>query len=218
LAVWHISVLPLSQKGGYQVPQLNFMLVSSFKELGENIKDWLYDFFNPKLEGYTNFDFGEGDMINIRMIIFGIFAGVLLASLYAIYVKNVIGAFVRKLLAEGCLAQEKAMTLEELGFNKNIFVKQALRGSLLASTVIHVKPEPKEGEEGAEAEKYYIKEERKYAAEMRFNARGSGWPTFFFVLLCSVIAIFIIFAALPHVIDFLDNTISIFSVEGNTLK
>ena len=200
------------------MPQLNFMLVSSFKELGENIKDWLYDFFNPKLEGYTNFDFGEGDMINIRMIIFGIFAGVLLASLYAIYVKNVIGAFVRKLLAEGCLAEEKAMTLEELGFNKNIFVKQALRGSLLASTVIHVKPEPKEGEEGTEEEKYYIKEERKYAAEMRFNARGSGWPTFFFVLLCSVIAIFIIFAALPHVIDFLDNTISIFSVEGNTLK
>ena len=200
------------------MPQLNFILVSSFKELGENIKDWLYDFFNPKLDGYTNFDFGEGDMINIRMIIFGIFAGVLLASLYAIYVKNVIGAFVRKLLAEGCLAQEKAMTLEELGFNKNIFVKQALRGSLLASTVIHVKPEPKEGEEGTEAEKYYIKEERKYAAEMRFNARGSGWPTFFFVLLCSVIAIFIIFAALPHVIDFLDNTISIFSVEGNTLK
>ena len=200
------------------MPQLNFMLVSSFKELGENIKDWLYDFFNPKLEGYTNFDFGEGDMINIRMIIFGIFAGVLLASLYAIYVKNVIGAFVRKLLAVGCLAEEKAMTLEELGFNKNVFVKQALRGSLLASTVIHVKPEPKEGEEGTEAEKYYIKEERKYAAEMRFNARGSGWPTFFFVLLCSVIAIFIIFAALPHVIDFLDNTISIFSVEGNTLK
>ena len=200
------------------MPQLNFILVSSFKELGENIKDWLYDFFNPKLEGYTNFDFGEGAMINIRMIIFGIFAGVLLASLYAIYVKNVIGAFVRKLLAEGCLAEEKAMTLEELGFNKNIFVKQALRGSLLASTVIHVEPEPKEGEEGTEAEKYYIKEERKYAAEMRFNARGSGWPTFFFVLLCSVIAIFIIFAALPHVIDFLDNTISIFSVEGNTLK
>ena len=200
------------------MPRFDFALVSSFKELGENIKDWLYDFFNPKLDGYTNFDFGEGDMINIRMIIFGIFAGVILASLYAIYVKNVVGSFVRKLLAAGCLAEDKAMTLDELGFTKNIFVKQALRGSLLASTVVHVMPELKEGDEAPGPERYYIKEEKKYAAEMRFNARGSGWPTFFFVVLCSVIAIFIIFAALPHIIDLLDNTISIFSVEGNTLK
>jgi len=198
------------------VPRSHFMLVSSFKELFEDIKDWLYHFFNPKLEGYTNFDFGEGDMLNIRMIIFGIFAGVLLASLYAIYVKNVIGAFVRKLLASECLSEDKAMTLEELGFDKNIFVKQALRGSLLASTVVHVTAGEADGQ--VPTERFYIKEEKKYAAEMRFNARGSGWPTFFFVLLLSVIAIFIIFAVLPHIIRFFDSTISIFSVEGNTLK
>ena len=120
------------------MPIYNFSLVSSFKELGDNIKDWLVNFFNPELDDYTNFDFGEGSMMNIQMIIFGIFAGVLLASLYAIYVKTVIGAFVRKILAEQCFHVEQARTLEEYGFGKNYFVMQALRGSLLRGVVSRV--------------------------------------------------------------------------------
>ena len=90
------------------------------KEWGIAIANWIYEFFNPSLEGYTNFEFGSGQMLNIRIIIFSIFGGVLLASLYTIYVKNVIGAFVRKLLAEECLAEDQAKTLEELGFSKNL--------------------------------------------------------------------------------------------------
>ena len=219
----------------------------------EMIKEWLYDFFNPALEGYVNFDFGSGEMLNIRIIIFGIFIGVLLASLYSIYVKNVIGAFVRKLLSQACLSEEKAKTLGELGYSRNPFVRLALRGSLLASTVSRVCPteETAAAEVGGGSEaaaqsvdaepsvtqptnapqkpaknaktdpqivRYYIKEEKKYVAEMRFNARGSGWPTFFFVLLISVMCVFLIFAFLPQILRFLDNTISIFSVAGNTVK
>lgn len=253
---------------------------------------WIYEFFNPELDGYTNFDFGSGGLINIRIIIFGIFGGVLLSSLYTIYVKNVVGAFVRKLLAEKCLSREQAKTLSELGFSRNPFVRAALRGSLLASTVMHVTggtdkqaagqgsenacdadganganspasaddaalddavdAEASGGSKGGGSEngsseggevspegqraddpialeptslssdaaetRYYIKEEKKYVAEMRFDARGSGWPTFFFVLLISVICVFLIFAFLPQILRFLDNTISIFSVAGNTVK
>ena len=61
------------------------------------------------------------------------------------------------------------------------------------------------------------KEEKKYIAEMRFHARGSGWPTLLFVLLISVICIFVIFGFLPQILRFVDNTISIFSVKGNTV-
>ena len=201
----------------------------------EAIKAWLTDFFNPSLEGYTNFDFGSGEMLNIRIIIFGVFAGVLLASLYTVYVKNVIGAFVRKLLSEESLSRDNAKTLEKLGFLHNPFVRIALRGSLLASTVVRVCSEEETtvaAEEGSNISKkqvkpakpdpktvcYYIKEEKKYVAQMRFNATGSGWPTFFFVLLISVICIFLIFAFLPQILRLLDNTISIFSVAGNTVK
>ena len=196
------------------------------------LQGWLYEFFNPELDGYTNFDFGSGGLINVRIIIFGIFGGVLLASLYTIYIKNVVGAFVRKLRSEECLSQDRAKTLEELGFSKNPFIRAALRGSLLASTVIHVEEESTEqgtdaqdqarkGKSSAESlskTRYYIKEEKKYAAELRFRAGGRGWPTFFFVLLISLICVVVIFAFLPQILRFIDNTVSIFSVAGNTVK
>ena len=194
---------------------------ASFQELFEEIAAWFYDFFNPKLEGYVNFDFGGGNMVNIRVIVFGIFIGVFLASVYMVYVKNVVGAFVRKLLAEECLSEERAQTLEALGFDRNPFVKLALRGSLLASTVVQLPAATVTGESG-EAQtvptRYYIKEEKKYVAEMRFNARGSGAVTLLFVLLISAICIFVIFGFLPQILRFVDNTISIFSVKGNTVK
>lgn len=200
---------------------------ADLKGLWEELLDWFYDFFHPALEGYVNFDFGSGSMVNIRVIIFGIFIGVFVASLYMVYVKNIVGAFVRKLLAEKCLSEDRARSLAELGFERNPFVKLALRGSLLASTVVHVEGgAEKSGEDGeviaeaaetAVATRYYIKEEKKYAAEMRFHARGSGWPTLLFVLLISVICIFVIFGFLPQILRFVDNTISIFSVEGNTV-
>jgi hypothetical protein len=53
---------------------------------------------------------------------------------------------------------------------------------------------------------------------MRFSEKGSGWGTFFFVLLGCVIAIFLIFAFLPQLLTFFDNVISIFSWKGNLAK
>ena len=195
------------------------------------IWSWLYGFFTPDLSGYTNFDFGEGTMLDIRVVIFGIFIGVLMAALYIIYIKNVVGAFVRKLLAEGCLSEETAKTAEELGYGKNPLIRSALRGTMTRGTVYSVLPKAEQGSEPADGEdkpkdklptfaetRFYIPEDKKYAAEMRFNARGSGWPTFFVVLVLSIACIFLIFAILPHALNYLDKTISIFSVEGNTVR
>ena len=192
------------------------------KALWAELMGWFYDFFHPTLEGYVNFDFGSGSMVNIRVMIFGIFIGVFVASLYMVYVKNIVGAFVRKLLAEECLSPDRAKSLSELGFDRNPFVKLALRGSLLASTVVRVhhgaEEDSAEGEIPAVETRYYIQEEKKYAAEMRFHARGSGLPTLLFVLLVSTMCIFVIFAFLPQILRFVDNTISIFSVNGNTVQ
>ena len=194
---------------------------ATFKELFEEIAAWFYDYFNPELEGYVNFDFGGGNMVNIRVIVFGIFVGVFLASVYMVYVKNIVGAFVRKLLSEECLSEERAQSLEALGFDRNPFVKLATRGSLLASTVVQLESKTTTGEDGEVQTlpaRYYIKEEKKYVAGMRFNARGSGAVTLLFVLLISVICIFVIFGFLPQILRFVDNTISIFSVKGNTVQ
>ncbi len=210
--------------------------------LWEQLAAWLHDFFNPELSGYANFDLGSDGLVNIRIIVFGMFAGVMVAALYMAYIKNVVGAFVRKLLARECFDEARAQTLSELGFLRNPFVRHALRGSVLASTVRTVPIE--QGSEaaaaaghaqGGEVEKasaekakkgrpdltklrYYIREERKYAAAMRFNVRGSGWPTLLFVLLIAVMCVFIIFALLPEILQLVDTTLGAIRGTGNILK
>ena len=224
-----------------------FTLKGGWGEFWEGLFESIKDFFNPTLSGYTNFDFGSDNIINIHVIVFGIFIGVMLASAYSIYTKQILGKFVRKLLSEEVTSPENAKTLEELGFSKNIAVIHGLKGYTLGRVVNSIEKDEhlkKESEMRANYEanrksadkhgkrlppfrelkfdkkptecRYYIAEKNKYTAEMRFNPNGSGYGTFFFVLLISIMCIVIIYALLPHLLAFTDAAISDFTVKGNT--
>lgn len=193
---------------------------------GEAVAEFFRNFFNPKLEGYTNFEFGEG-ALSLQIIIFGIFAGVLLASFSIIFIKTTLGKMVRALLAAEAYDVEHAQTLAALGLERHFFVRRALRhGYTLRRVVRCVEEEKNSNSEEGKGKKlpdlsachFYIPEKDRYAAEMRFNEKGSGYGTFLFVLLGCVIAIPLIFAFLPQLITFLDNVISIFSWKGNLAR
>lgn len=212
----------------------------------QQIGDFLYDFFNPKLENYTNFAF-SGGMLNLKLIIFGIFAGVLIASFYMIFVRTTLGRFVRAILERQAYDAEQAVTLSECGLERHIFTRWALKHGYTLRRVIRcveeeaflasVRLQAQKHEAARTAAKaegkrlppfkepkfdkplsechFYIPEKDRYIAQMRFRNSGSGYPTLLFVLLVSVLCIFLIFALLPQLIRFLDNVISIFSWKGN---
>lgn len=212
----------------------------------ETVGSFIYDFFNPKLEGYTNFDFGEG-ILNLQIIIFSIFAGVLLASFSMIFIKTTLGRLVRAILEKKAFSAESGVTLAECGLEKHFFIRHALkRGYTLRRVVRCVEEEEFLAKSQAEREEYeqkkaeakasgtrlpaykapifradlsscrfYIPEKDRYAAEMRFSEKGSGYGTFFFVLLGSTLCVILIFALLPQLLRFFDNVISIFSLKGN---
>ena len=225
-----------------------FTLASrGWSEFWNSLLDSIHDFFNPTLDGYTNINFGSSNVINIHVIVFGIFIGVMIAAAYSIYTKKILGEFVRKLVAEDAFSPENAKTLEELGFSKNIAVIHGLKGYTLGRVVNSVEKdtylelvssmrtnyeenrkaadklgkrlpafnEPKFDKKVGEC-RYYIAEKNRYTAEMRFNANGSGYGTFFFVLLVAIMCIIIIYAILPHLLAFTDAAISDFTVKGNT--
>ena len=213
------------------------------------IGDFIYDFFNPKLEGYTNFEFGEG-LLNLHIIIFGIFAGVLLASFSMIFIRTTLGRFVRALLAKQAFSAEKGVTLAECGLDKHFFIRYALTHGYTLRRVVrcveeqmfleNISNERKEYEQRrAEAKAngkrlaaykeptfkadlsschFYVPEKDRYAAELRFRASGSGYPTFFFVVFVSLLCIILIFALLPQLLRFFDNVISVFSIKGNMAR
>ena len=222
-------------------------LVGGWQTFWGSLMDSISNFFNPKLSGYTNFDFGSDNVLNIHVIVFGIFIGVMIASAYSIYTKKILGSFTRKLLSEEAIGPENAKTLTEMGFSKNFAVIQGLKGYTLGRVVNCIEKdefieetnkarseyeenrksaaknggklpafkEPKFEKKPSEC-RYYIAEKNRYTAEMRFNANGSGYGTFFFVLLVSIMCIVIIYAVLPHLLAFADAAMSDFTVEGNT--
>ena len=221
-------------------------LLNNQTMIWKQISDFLYDFFNPKLENYTNFSL-DGGMMDLKLIIFAIFAGVLLASFYIIFVRTTLGRFVRAILEKQVFDSEGAVTLGECGLERHVFTRWALRHGYTLRRVIRcveeeawqasVRAQMQEYEAAREAAKadgkrlpafkepkfnkplsechFYIPEKDRYVAEMRFRKSGNGYPTLLFVLLVSVMCIFLLFAFLPQLIRFLDNVISIFSWKGN---
>lgn len=192
----------------------------------EDVVAFFKDFFNPTLEGYTNFEFGKG-ALSLQIMIFGIFIGVLIASFGMIFIKTTLGKLVRALLAREAYAPESAQTLAACGLEQHFFIRRALRHGYTLRRVVRCVEE----EEGCNSKEgkgqklpdlsachFYIPEKDRYTAEMRFNEKGSGWGTFFFVLLGCVIAISLIFAFLPQLITLLDNVISLFSWKGNLAR
>ncbi len=184
-------------------------------------------------------------MLNLKLIIFGIFAGVLLASFYIIFVRTTLGRFVRAILERQAFDSEHAVTLGECGLERHVFTKWALKhGYTLRRVIRCVEEEAWQAEVCAQGESFeqvkqsagakrsaqikepklekslqechfYIPEKDRYIAEMRFRKGGNGYPTLLFVLLVSVMCIFLIFALLPQLVRFLDNVISMFSWKGN---
>ena len=84
------------------------------------------DFFSPEFGAYDNFEFNETSFVAVKYIIIGIFFGIVIASLSALYNRRVLGKFIRALIKSDATSPEKAKTLAELGFDKNPFVKYSL--------------------------------------------------------------------------------------------
>ncbi len=150
----------------------------------------------------------------IITVIWIVFFGVCFASLYAYYQKNIVGDIVRALLKLDATGEDTAKTLDEIGYGdgiRNTFASYVLRhGAPLRKTVYAVFDDTPEKKKDADelfakkkdlgfAQKYYIPEEKKYVADVRYDAEGSSAKT----LLLSVAAFFaaalIIIALLPDI-------------------
>lgn len=187
-------------------------------------------------EYYEHLDLGSGSLLSIRMIIIGLFIGIGIAGFAAVFNKRVLGAFVRRLLSEQCLSQESAKTLDELGFGANLFVRFSLRsGAVNLRSVVKCREEElyyAELEKMREAheqkrrsdpslkpfketpyrvdvleDSFYIPEEKKYVADMKFEAKGTSWHGIIVLMIFSVIALIAVLLILPEILGLIDDFI-----------
>lgn len=117
--------------------------------LGETIVNWyqnslikeLLDYFNARyfsvqLGAYENFSVGAGTGALVRNIILALAAAIIVAACLTAYTRVSMGAFVRKLIAEGALSSDDAKTLMELGYFRDPSIRRALSGSSALRMVV----------------------------------------------------------------------------------
>ena len=206
---------------------------------------WQYfveKYFTIDISQYDNLDLsiGGGGVINLSWAIIALCFGIVLAAILSVYEKRGLGEFVRKLLYEECYTPETAMTLSQLGFRKNPAVRSSLRNGSLSKVVICTQKQAYDEQialKKAEYEKnatkdsppfkslrykinyqtdtFYISKDSSYAADVRYDKKGSGLVTVLISIgVALLLTVFIIFI-LPDMLQLLDNFVGILRPEAN---
>ena len=200
------------------------------------------EYFSVELGSYQNFAFAGGSGNLLRNIILAAACGIVIAALMTLYVRQGLGGFVRRLIANGATSPEQAKTLMELGYFRSVTIRRELsRGSALRMVVRCREQEAHEAEatecaanaENAEnAEKaasaspykrasdvyrhdflsahFYVPEDLRHRAEIRFDIKGSGWLPTLVTIGVTIVAAATLCWFLPDLIQMADNLISFF--------
>ena len=137
--------------------------------------------------------------ITPELIVWALFIGFSIALVWVLFSKRYMGNFIHALLAKKADSPDKALTLKELGYEKNPFVKQALLGKSAYSGLVFEKNEAVviEGDSvipvirrkvDFASARFYIPRVLIPRAELRYERKG----THLMALLVGVVAFFVL--------------------------
>ena len=174
----------------------------------------LLSLFTVRAGEYEHFTITTVGAKTIALCVIALAVGVMLAALYNFYLRRVPGGVARKLLEAGALSPETAKTAEELGLSgKRLALYELTRGSALSHVVrctaagtggADTTDETTNSGDAGEA-KYYIPEELKYRAEIRFDKKGNGLFALVFTCAAAVGLAILIIALLPWFLGVIDK-------------
>ena len=192
-----------------------------------------YDvYFNFAIE-YDNLGLTVSDFKMICAIICGFCIGMIIAVFSSLYTKRVLGDLVRATIAADALSPESAKTLYELGFDNKLLLRRAVAKSVSLRRVLKCReeedfiaelnakreeyakkredngrlPKFKESEYKIDpsADAFFIPEELKYTAEIKFDKKGASVRSAIATSIIVIIAFIAVMIALPELLEFLDG-------------
>lgn len=214
--------------------KINWLLATDDVSLWQILWQYFVDLFiYPENIVLENLNMSLDTMVKVRNIIVGLFVGVIIASLMALHTKNVLGAFVRKLLRDEVFSADKAVRLASTGYVTNFSIRNALKRGRTLRCVVSCREEEEhqramdearleyekkksEGEElpafvpttyvpDPDADHFYIPEEKKYQAEMRFENRGTNWLVFVGVIILTFVLFCALMLVIPEILELIDS-------------
>ena len=190
-------------------------------------------FFTPNFGTYEHMTFFN-DPTSFKVLVIGLYLGIVLASLMMFYNRRVLGGFVRKLDSENATDPDSAKTLSELGYEKNIFIKLSLKMGYSLRRVICFAPG--DGENSArtggnlantaltrekvmlDADKFFLPEEKRDTTLRRFRTKGSGPLSIVLTAVLGIVVVVLIFKLAPLAVSFLESFVAGFSNEPDVLS
>ncbi len=216
--------------------KLSYNALTIPEEDSRTLIEELWDeFFAPSVY-YENLGIDGDSMFFINIIIFGLCVGVIIAAFAAVFNKRVLGNIVRKILAAEATSPETAKTLEELGLEDSFIARYAVKKSTALRRVVKCREEEEHiaaevrrlGEYRQTHEKdkharrfvetkyninpyadvFYIPEEMKYMADVKFEKKGSTWFGAIMSIPVMLIVFVLIVIALPHILSIINDLAS----------
>ena len=185
------------------------------------------NYFTVSFQNYQNFSISPASGVTVRNVILGIAIGIIIASAMSVHTKRGIGGFVRKLLRHECHSPESAKTLSDLGYFQNLSVRRALtRGVSLSKLVVcrELQENVKDGgfTDGTDKKEskappreidfatmhFYIPEDLRYRAAVRFDKTGATWLFFAISLIGTIVGAALMCIFLPDILKLVDNVIT----------
>ena len=160
-------------------------------------------------------------VLSIPTVVWSVFAGVVIAVIAVVYNKRVIGSFVRFLLKSGAVTEETAIRLSDTDYRKKRTIRSAIAHNYTLRKYLCYaeEKEAENAEKPPQAEKkkarpsketilsrrYYIPEEKTFAAEELYSAKGSN-PVAIGILLLVLLAIAILcLFVIPYVVGLFEQ-------------
>ena len=209
-------------------------------------KELWYYFYNTYInptEYYENLGADSRTMLSVRLMILGLFIGISIAAFAAVFNKRVLGDAVRRLLKAEALSPDRALTLAELGYSGGV-IGFAVKKSTSLRRVVKCREETEYDEklsekrrEYAERRKngenlpkfkeipykinvltdtFYIPEDMKYTAEVKFEKKGSTWLGAILTVVVLAVLFVALMVALPHIFELLDEVAGSMGASENT--
>ena len=188
--------------------------------LGELISYFRETYFSIRFGAYDNFSVTEQTANIVNKIIPALIIGIIIAAIATVYCRRVVGQFVRTLIEKEALSPESGVTLFDTGaFRSTVVRRELCRGAFLKKVVRCREEEAFTAEKGSDAsyqidftrDHFYIPEELKDRAEIRFNPKGSSWLTVVLTAVLTPIVVGLICRFLPNILQFADSIITYFA-------
>lgn len=194
-----------------------FSPLAAGKSLLEELWDYFVEYYLEADTVYLNLGIEGNSIVSLPLILAGLCIGTMIAVFAVMRDSRVIGSYVRKMLENGKIDKENAVTLFELGTSERSDFAKALRRSVTLRRYVRCVEEEQfnekklngEIEDKAEykfvgGEHFYIPEDKRIGAEFKYIKRGVRAWVLPIIALALVIVFFALMLVLPYVLSLLD--------------